>query len=152
MKADTRMFGEIDIDDSKIIRLEQGIVGFPDMKNFALIFDADRGEQSVIKWFQSMDDPVFAMPVLEPHVMAEDYAPVISDELCGMLGGLNQENVFLLVTVTVPEKIEEISINLKAPIIINTDNNQAAQVIMEEDYPVKYKIYDRIRRDSKEGE
>lgn len=152
MKADTRMFGEIDIEDSKIIHLEQGIVGFPDMKDFALIFDADRGEESVIKWFQSMDDPVFAMPVLEPHAMAEDYAPAISDELCGTLGGLTQENVFLLVTVTVPENIEEISINLKAPIIINTDNNQAAQVIMEQDYPVKYKIYDRIKRDPKEGE
>ena len=152
MKADTRMFGEIDIEDSKIIRLEQGIVGFPDMKNFALIFDADRGEKSVIKWFQSMDDPVFAMPVLEPYEMKEDYAPAVSDEFCGSLGGLTKENAFILVTVTVPEKIEEISINLKAPIIINTDNNQGAQLIMEEDYPVKYKIYDRIKRDPKEGE
>ena len=37
MKADTRMFGKIEIEDSKIITLEQGIIGFPDIKNFALI-------------------------------------------------------------------------------------------------------------------
>ena len=56
MKADTRMFGKIEIEDSKIITLEQGIIGFPDIKNFALIFDSDKGEETAIKWFQSMDD------------------------------------------------------------------------------------------------
>ncbi len=58
-------------------------------------------------------------------------------------------NAFLLVTVTVPEDIRQISINLKAPIIINTENNRAVQLILDEDYPVKYKIYDKIK---KEGE
>lgn len=149
MKADTRMFGKIEIEDSKIITLEQGIIGFPDIRNFALIFDADKGEESAIKWFQSMDDPVFAMPVVDPYLFIEDYAPSISDELCASLGGLTSENSFVLTTVTVPTDIEQISINLKAPIIINTENNQAVQLIVEEDYPVKYQIYDKLK---KEGE
>ena len=38
MKANTRIFGEIDIDESKIITFVNGMVGFPDMKNFALIY------------------------------------------------------------------------------------------------------------------
>lgn len=147
MKANTRMFGEIEIEDSKIIILEQGIVGFPDMKRFALIFDEDRGRESTIKWFQSMDDPAFAMPVLDPLELVEDYAPAVSDELRRSLGGLNSENAFVLTTVTVPPDIEQISINLKAPIIINTDNNQAVQLIADEDYPVKYKIYDLIKKE-----
>ncbi len=149
MKADTRMFGEIEIEDSKIITLEQGIIGFPDIRNFALIFDADKGEEAAIKWFQSMDDPVFAMPVVDPFLFIEDYAPSISDELCVSLGGLTSENSFVLTTVTVPTDIKKISINLKAPIIINTENNQAVQLIVEEDYPVKYQIYDKLK---KEGE
>ena len=131
MKADTRMFGKIEIEDSKIITLEQGIIGFPDIKNFALIFDSDKGEETAIKWFQSMDDPVFAMPVVDPFLFVEDYAPTISDELCNSLGGLTGENSFVLTTVTVPTDIKKISINLKAPIIINTDNNQAVQLIVE---------------------
>lgn len=149
MKADTRMFGEIEIEDSKIIKIEQGIVGFPDMVNFALIFDSDKGQDAVIKWLQSMDDPVFAMPVLDPSSLMEDYRPSVSDELSDSLGGLKDGNAFLLVTVTVPEDIRQISINLKAPIIINTENNRAVQLILDEDYPVKYKIYDKIK---KEGE
>ena len=39
MKAKTRMFGEIDIQEDKIITLESGMIGFPDMQKFTLIFD-----------------------------------------------------------------------------------------------------------------
>ena len=37
MKLKTRVFGEIDIDDEKIITFENGIIGFPDLKRFTLI-------------------------------------------------------------------------------------------------------------------
>ena len=39
MKADTRLFGKIEIEDEKILTFDQGIIGFPYMKHFALIFD-----------------------------------------------------------------------------------------------------------------
>lgn len=37
MKANTRLFGEIDIDEEKIITLENGMIGFPDLRKFTLI-------------------------------------------------------------------------------------------------------------------
>ena len=37
MKAETRYFGTIDIEEEKIITLEKGMIGFPDFKNFTLI-------------------------------------------------------------------------------------------------------------------
>ena len=37
MKANTRLFGEIDIADDKIISLEDGMIGLPEYRNFALI-------------------------------------------------------------------------------------------------------------------
>ena len=42
MKADTRLFGEIDIQDDKIIKLKEGIIGFPDLQNFTLIYDEEK--------------------------------------------------------------------------------------------------------------
>ncbi len=47
MKAATRLFGEIEIDESKIITFEDGIIGFPDMKKFTLIFDEEKRGQTI---------------------------------------------------------------------------------------------------------
>ena len=66
MKAKTRMFGEIDIQEDKIITLESGMIGFPDMQKFTLIFDEEKGSKSHIMWLQSMDDPQTAFPVINP--------------------------------------------------------------------------------------
>lgn len=56
MKANTRLFGEIDIADDKIISLEDGMIGLPEYRNFALIFDEEKEkDKSSVMWFQSMD-------------------------------------------------------------------------------------------------
>ncbi len=153
MKVETRIFGEIDIPEEKLIKLETGMIGFPDMTTFALIYDEEKGNDTSIRWFQSMDDPETAFPVMDPMVIKEDYNPIVSDEILSPLGELNDENTYILVTVTVPSKVEELSVNLKAPIVINLDNNKGVQLIVEDDYPVKYKIYDLLKaRKEKAGE
>ena len=145
MKARTRLFGEIEIEEDKIIRMEQGIIGFPDLKSFTLIFDSEREERSGIMWLQSMDDWDIAMPVMTPSDLIPEYNPTVNNEFLAGLGELTPENTFVLVAVTVPEQIEEISINLKAPVVINMDTNKGCQMIVEDDYAVKYKIYDLIK-------
>lgn len=153
MKAKTRLFGTIDIPEEKIIVMEEGMIGFPDMTHFTLIFDEEKENRGKIMWLQSMDEPEMAFPVLDPTVIKEDYNPTINDELLKPLGELTEENTFVLTTVTVPKNIEEMSINLKAPLIINTDTNKGAQIITEDDIPVKYKIYELLKkRKEKAGE
>ena len=146
MKIKTRMFGEIEIEEEKVIHFADGIIGYPDCKNFTLIFDEEKGRRKSICWLQSVDEPVFALPVLEPLLIKEDYNPAVEDELLHVLGDLKEENTFVLVTVTVPEQIEDLSINLKAPIVINVDERLASQIIVEENYPVKYKIYELLKK------
>lgn len=146
MKIKTRMFGEIEIEEEKVIHFADGIIGYPDCKNFTLIFDEEKGRRKSICWLQSVDEPVFALPVLDPLLIKEDYNPAVEDELLHALGDLKEENTFVLVTVTVPEQIEDLSINLKAPIVINVDERLASQIIVEENYPVKYKIYELLKK------
>ena len=62
MRAETRLFGVIDIPDEKVIVLENGMIGFPELQHFALIFDAEKENGGKIKWLQSMDDPATAFP------------------------------------------------------------------------------------------
>lgn len=150
MKADTRLFGEIEIEDDKIIKLKEGIIGFPDLQNFTLIYDEEK-DQKHIQWLQSMDDPSFAMPVMNPLDIKPDYRPAVSEESLESLGDISPENTFILVTITVPKEIEKMSVNLKAPFVINMDNLMGAQIIVEDDFPVKYMIYD-ILKNKKAGE
>lgn len=152
MKATTRFFGDIDIADDKVITLEKGMIGFPDLRNFALIFDEEKGlDKSKIMWLQSIDDGDIAFPVMMPNLVKEDYNPVVNSEILSPLGELGDENIFILVTVTVPNNPKDFTVNLKAPIVINTDNNKGIQVIAEEDYPVKYKVYDLLHKEEKAG-
>jgi flagellar assembly factor FliW len=151
MKINTRIFGEIEIAEDKIITFEEGIIGFPDCKKFALIYNQERDSHKSINWMQSLDEPAFALPVMDPLLVKEDYNPMVEDELLKSLGDLNEENTFILVTVTVPQDLKEISVNLKAPLIINAQECKACQLIIEDDLPVKYKIYN-ILQGRKAGE
>ena len=154
MKANTRIFGEIEIADEKIITMERGMIGFPNLNHFALIFDEEKGQkQTSIMWLQSMDDTDIAFPVMDPHAVKEDYNPNVNEDIVAPIGELNEENTFVLVTVTVPKKIEDFSVNLKAPIVVNMDNRKAVQLIVEDDYPVKYKVYEVLKaKKEKAGE
>ena len=155
MKANTRLFGEIEIQDDKIIKLKEGIIGFPDLQNFTLIYDEEKeGKEGKggVKWLQSMDDPEFAMPVINPLDVKPDYQLTVNEEGLEPLGTMTEENTFILVTITVPQNIEEMSVNLKGPIVINAAERKAIQVIVEGDtYQVKFPIYD-ILNQKKAGE
>lgn len=144
MKLETRIFGEIDIEDNKILNFEKGIIGFPDLKRFTLIYDEDRKERANIIWLQSLDEPGFAMPVINPLLVKESYNPNVEDEYLKELGELGEDNLLVLVTVTVPQDIRKITVNLKAPIVINAQERKAVQVIAE-DEDVKYGIYEILQ-------
>lgn len=152
MKVNTKIFGEVDIADEKLIEFTGGIVGFPELTMFALIHDEEKGVNAGIRWLQSMQEPGFAMPVMDPLSVVPDYNPEIEDELLKDLGELNEENLLVLVTVTVPADLTKMSVNLKGPIIINAQTRKACQVIVDsEEYTVKFPIYD-ILKAGKAGE
>ena len=152
MKINTRIFGEIEIEDEKVIVFENGIIGFPDMKHFVLIHDAEKGTDAGIRFLQSVEEPGFAMPVMDPLVVKPDYDPEVDDELLKAAGHITPDNILVLVTVTVPKDIQKMSVNLQGPIVINVEEHKACQIIVENgDYPVKFPIYD-ILQAGKAGE
>ena len=152
MLIKTKIFGDVEISDDKILTFEDGIIGFPDLKHFTLIHDEEKGKDAGIRYFQSIEEPAFAMPVMNPLMVCEDYNPQVSDEFLASLGNLKDENIVVLVTVTVPTDLTKMTVNLQGPIIINSDEKKGAQIIVEgSDYPVKFPIYE-ILKSRKEGE
>lgn len=152
MKIDTRIFGEIEIDDEKVLTFENGIIGFPDMKHFVLIHDEEKGTNAGIRFLQSVEEPGFAMPVMDPLVVKPDYDPEVDDELLKSAGNVTPDNILVLVTVSVPRDLTKMSVNLQGPIVINVEEHKACQIIVESgNYPVKFPIYD-ILQAGKAGE
>lgn len=145
MVIKTRVFGEVTIDDSKIINFENGIIGFPDLKDFALIHDAEKGNNVGIRWMQSVQEPNFAMPVMDPLIVCPDYNPVVDDEVLKPIGQIDPDELLVLTTVTVPKDIKKMSANLRGPIVINVAERKACQIILDSDeYEVKFPIYDIV--------
>lgn len=142
MLVKTKYFGEIDLDESKVIDFEQGIMGFEDYKKYTILYDIEDGEKSNISWLQSLDEQNLAIPVINPFVVKSDYNPTVEDELLKPLGDITEDNILLLLTITVPSDLTKMSVNLKAPFIINADTRKGSQIIVEnQDYEVKYNVY-----------
>lgn len=145
MTITTKAFGDITIDEDRIIKFPNGIIGFPDLTDFAMVHD-EEGGIGTIHWMQSLQEPAFAMPVMDPLIIKEDYNPEVEDELLKPLGELKADELLVLVTVSVPQDLEKMTVNLKGPIIINAKNRKACQVIIEgEGYKVKFPIYEILK-------
>ena len=151
MLIKTRYFGEIDVDETKILTFDDGLIGFENLKKFTLIYNNETEASSNVTWLQSLDEPLVAFPVINPFFIMTDYNPVVEDEVLVQLGELKEESTAIFLTLTVPSDITKMTTNLKAPIIINADTKKGCQVIAENpEYVVKYNVYDVLQKHKKE--
>lgn len=153
MRIETKHFGEIELEEDKIIFFERGIMGFEELKNYTILYDIEEEGQHTISWLQSTEEPGLAIPIVSPQVIDNNYNPVVEDELLQSLGEINDDNIAIFLTITVPRDIKNMSVNLKAPFVINSDTKKGIQVIAENpDYQVKFNVYDIIQKANKKGD
>lgn len=151
MKVKTRICGEIEVKDDKVVDMVGGLIGFESLKKFVLINDDDEKDKKGVMWLQSVENGDIALPTMDPSIVYSSYKPSIPEEILAGLGDFDKDEYLILVALTVPKKIEDMSVNLKAPIIIDVDTLNACQVIIDnEDCPVKYPIYDILKKKESE--
>lgn len=152
MVIKTKCFGDVDIAQEKIIRFEKGLMGFEEYKDFTILFDSEKKAGKTIMWLQSVEEQGLALPVVDPLIISEKYDPLVEDELLSSIGEIDNDDLLILVTLTVPSDITKMTANYKAPIIINAGTLRGVQLIAEnEDYLVKHPVYD-ILKARKDGE
>lgn len=145
MRLKTQIFGEIEIDESKKLVFEQGVIGYPDYKTFFLLYDIEKEGKHSISWLQSADDECFALPVIDPLIIDANYNPTVEDEKLAALGSVEDEFA-VFTTIRVPEDITKMTVNLKAPIIVNTTTQKGCQIIIEgQNYEVRVPVYDILK-------
>lgn len=141
MKIKTRYFGEIDIQEEKIIRFEQGIFGFGEYKEYTVLYDIESEKEPLFSWLQCTTEKSLAFPIVNPLRVREDYNPIVEDAILSELGDFKDEDLAIFLLATVPEDVKNASVNMKAPLIINTNNRKGMQVIVEnEDYEIRHRI------------
>ena len=70
----------------------------------------------------------------------------VNDELLAAAGNINENNILVLVTATIPGDLTQMSVNLQGPFVINVEEHKACQIIVENgDYPVKFPIYEILQ-------
>ena len=131
MKIQTRKFGNIEIDETKIIVMPEGLPGFPGFERFVLLEDE---KIAPFSWFQSVEEPDIALVIMNPLLFKSDYKVDGLSEFIVTRGWEKtaEEDVLIYVVVNISkgEKEDKITANLMGPLVINSKNNEAVQVVI----------------------
>lgn len=128
MQIETTRFGLVEVPEEALIRFESGIIGFPRESKFALIPHAG---SALIAWLQSAVTPALAFPVVSAHGLVVDYpdVPLVPvAEKAGLKGEL--DDFAVLAVLSAPRSLPA-TVNLLAPLLINSVTRQGSQVFLE---------------------
>ncbi len=140
--------GQLEVPDNKIIKTEKPILGFEHLSRYCLI---DVDELRPFLWMQSAEDPAGAFLIVNPRVFFPDYKIEVNSKEIAELEVNRVESVETYVIVTLPEDPREMSVNLQGPIIINTENNKAKQLILvNSEYRIAHRILDTLPEEAEQ--
>lgn len=130
MKFSTVRFGEIEIEETGILALPSGIMGFPDCRRVAIL---ENNPGSPFRWMQSLDDPALAFVVIDPLDLVPDYPmEKLKDILADERKMDRPANIAAAAITTVPPAPSPITVNLSAPVVFDSDTRKGAQIIVHD--------------------
>lgn len=137
MEINTRDFGTIQVEEDAIYNFPDGVYGFEEDTQFA-IFKQTFDEVSFL-YLQSTQNLIPCFLVFEPWELVPDYKPMVSKEDLSALHVSESEELILLVITKIPSSVEELSLNIKSPLVLNPKTMTGRQVILQNsDYPVRF--------------
>jgi flagellar assembly factor FliW len=143
-------FGTLEVPDDKTIYMERPILGFEQLKTFCLV---EIAELAPFLCLQSTEDSATSFLVVNPIVFYPRYRIEVNPKEIAELRIAKTESVETYVIVTVPEDPQQISINLQGPILINTENNLAKQlVLVNSQYQVRHHVLETLEVPLKQSE
>ena len=142
MQVETLRFGMVEVDEKKIIEFDDGIPGLEQYNKYAILqFE----ESYPIVWLQSMDDSGICLPVLDTFVVLPDYVFDIDEADVKKLELTSPDELHVVSVVVIPEDIQGMTVNLAAPIIINTFSGRAMQIVLSgSEYNVRAPVFQHI--------
>ena len=145
-KVTTSRFGELEIEEKRVITFKDGIPAFEDEHEFTILpYD----EESPYYFMQSLKTPGLAFLLTVPFLFFPEYTFEIDDVSEEELEITDREKVYCYALVTIPNySIRYMTANLLAPIILNTANMKAKQIVLDN---TNYKTKERLFPDAPKG-
>ncbi|MBX3416597.1 MAG: flagellar assembly protein FliW [Pirellulaceae bacterium] len=135
MKIQTTRFDEIEIEPDDILFFRQGVFGFEQCRHWVLLADADN---PAVAWLQSIQKPETALPVVSPRKFVKDYRVRMDQTDIDALMLDGTEHAYVLAVVG--RESESLTLNLRAPIIVNLDRRLGAQVVTTDNQPLQFSL------------
>jgi flagellar assembly factor FliW len=128
MQITTTRFGLVEVPEEALIHFKSGIIGFPRESKFALI---PHGDSRLIAWLQSAATPALAFPVVSAHGLVVDYPDVPIVPVAEKAGLSGEEDDFAVLAVLSAPRGQPATVNLLAPVLINSVTRLGAQIFLE---------------------
>lgn len=127
MIIETSRFGQLEVDDQRLIEFANGILGFPDYHRFALV---QTGQDSGFYWLQATDCHELAFVVTDPRLFVPDYQVPIRAEELELLGLESVEGAQVFIIVNKVDGM--LTGNLQGPLVINVATRVARQLVLSD--------------------
>jgi flagellar assembly factor FliW len=128
MKIQSTRFGELDIAEEHILQFEQGIPGFPDKTKFAFLAYEP---ESPFAFLQSTSDVDLTFLIVDPFPFFPGYAFELTDEWTEQIGVSADNPPQIFTIVSIKEPLNQSTVNLVAPVVVNWRDGKAKQIILE---------------------
>jgi flagellar assembly factor FliW len=144
MRIATCRFGELEIKPESVFSIAEGLFGFAHARRYCLL---EHTPESPFRWLQSVDQPEVAFVVIDPLEFFPDYLVEIADPEAEALGLHSPDDAAILNIVTIAENYRDTTVNLLAPVVVNTRTRKAKQLILaNEAYDTKHRLLDAAQR------
>jgi len=141
MRILTRPYGETDIDERQVLSLPWGLLGFEDLRSWALLDAA----QPPFYWLQSLERPEIAFVLIDPRNFRPDYEPGADPAELSALELSSDEERLVFAIVTIPAESTRMSANLQGPLLINRRTRVGRQLVsVDPRWGVRHVIADEL--------
>ena len=135
MELDTCRFGNVEISSADLLVFPNGILGLERCKEWVLLADA---HNDALGWLQSTERADVALAVVSPRRFVPNYQIRIPRR---ELSGLKMESMESAQVLVIVGKNEHgCTLNLKAPLVFNLQQQLGAQVVAKDDHPLQYEL------------
>jgi flagellar assembly factor FliW len=135
MQIKTTRFGQIAIEPDDVLQFPAGLFGLEDCRWWVLLADA---ANDAVGWMQSTTRPEIALAVVSPRRFVPSYQVRVSSSELVPLGLECLSDAKVLVIVSRNEK--GMTLNLKAPLVINLRYKKGKQVVTSGDQPLQFQL------------